>query len=98
MRHMRHVTKVLRTPGVCCCAQKDDCEWAAGFIQDNAFIIVASIQFRLVEDKASDAYYKLSNPRAQYIFDGSHDNASMESDSDIFCTQMHGCYARMGAP
>ncbi|WVZ74420.1 hypothetical protein U9M48_022599 [Paspalum notatum var. saurae] len=70
MRHMRHVTKVLRTPGVCCCAQKDDCEWAAGFIQDNAFIIVASIQFRLVEDKASDAYYKLSNPRAQYIFDG----------------------------
>uniref|UniRef100_A0A452YCF9 Band 7 domain-containing protein n=1 Tax=Aegilops tauschii subsp. strangulata TaxID=200361 RepID=A0A452YCF9_AEGTS len=34
--------------------------------------IVASIQYRAMEDKANDAYYKLSNPKSQiqsYVFD-----------------------------
>ncbi|GJN40576.1 hypothetical protein PR202_gb29808 [Eleusine coracana subsp. coracana] len=41
--------------------------------QDNVFVtVVASIQYRAIENKASDAYYKLSNPKAQiqsYVFD-----------------------------
>ncbi|KAF8723022.1 hypothetical protein HU200_022169 [Digitaria exilis] len=41
--------------------------------KDNVFVtVVASIQYRAMEDKASDAYYKLSNPKAQiqsYVFD-----------------------------
>ncbi|KAI7755911.1 hypothetical protein M8C21_028655, partial [Ambrosia artemisiifolia] len=40
---------------------------------DNVFVnVVASIQYRALSDKASDAYYKLSNTRAQiqaYVFD-----------------------------
>jgi len=35
--------------------------------------VVASIQYRALADKASDAFYKLSNTRAQiqsYVFDG----------------------------
>ncbi|KAF6994495.1 hypothetical protein CFC21_011184 [Triticum aestivum] len=42
-------------------------------LQDNVFVtIVASIQYRAMEDKANDAYYKLSNPKSQiqsYVFD-----------------------------
>ncbi|XP_020152331.1 hypersensitive-induced reaction 1 protein isoform X1 [Aegilops tauschii subsp. strangulata] len=41
--------------------------------KDNVFVtIVASIQYRAMEDKANDAYYKLSNPKSQiqsYVFD-----------------------------
>ncbi|KAF5204521.1 Hypersensitive-induced response protein, partial [Thalictrum thalictroides] len=41
--------------------------------KDNVFVtVVASIQYRALADKASDAYYKLSNTRAQiqaYVFD-----------------------------
>ncbi|KAK3153870.1 hypothetical protein QOZ80_2BG0182580 [Eleusine coracana subsp. coracana] len=41
--------------------------------KDNVFVtVVASIQYRAIENKASDAYYKLSNPKAQiqsYVFD-----------------------------
>ncbi|KAM0835808.1 hypothetical protein ACQ4PT_062708 [Festuca glaucescens] len=41
--------------------------------KDNVFVtIVASIQYRAMEDKASHAYYKLSNPKSQiqsYVFD-----------------------------
>ncbi|RLN18281.1 hypersensitive-induced response protein 1-like [Panicum miliaceum] len=41
--------------------------------KDNVFVtVVASIQYQAMEDKASDAYYKLSNPKAQiqaYVFD-----------------------------
>lgn len=35
--------------------------------------VVASIQYRALEEKASDAYYKLSNTKSQiqaYVFDG----------------------------
>ncbi|KAJ0538488.1 Hypersensitive-induced reaction 1 protein [Helianthus annuus] len=42
--------------------------------KDNVFVnVVASIQYRALTDKASDAFYKLSNTRAQiqaYVFDG----------------------------
>ncbi|KVD98104.1 Band 7 protein, partial [Cynara cardunculus var. scolymus] len=41
--------------------------------QDNVFVnVVASIQYRALADKASDAFYKLSNTRSQiqaYVFD-----------------------------
>ncbi|WVZ18431.1 hypothetical protein V8G54_005753 [Vigna mungo] len=41
--------------------------------QDNLFVsVVASIQYRALAEKAADAYYKLSNTRAQiqsYVFD-----------------------------
>ena len=43
-------------------------------VQDNVFVnVVASIQYRALADKASDAFYKLSNTRTQiqaYVFDG----------------------------
>lgn len=42
--------------------------------QDNVFVtVVASIQYRALAEKASDAFYKLSNTKAQiqsYVFDG----------------------------
>uniref|UniRef100_A0A803QQR5 Band 7 domain-containing protein n=1 Tax=Cannabis sativa TaxID=3483 RepID=A0A803QQR5_CANSA len=42
-------------------------------LQDNVFVtVVASIQYRAIAEKASDAFYKLSNTRAQiqsYVFD-----------------------------
>ncbi|KAL5988577.1 HIR complex subunit [Asimina triloba] len=42
--------------------------------KDNVFVtVVASVQFRALAEKAADAYYKLSNTRAQiqaYVFDG----------------------------
>lgn len=42
--------------------------------QDNVFVnVVASIQYRALASKASDAFYKLSNTRTQiqaYVFDG----------------------------
>lgn len=45
-------------------------------LQDNVFVtVVASIQYRALADKASDAFYKLSNTREQiqaYVFDGKH--------------------------
>ena len=43
-------------------------------LQDNVFVnVVASIQYRALADKASDAFYRLSNTRTQiqaYVFDG----------------------------
>ena len=43
-------------------------------LQDNVFVnVVASIQYRALAGKASDAFYKLSNTRSQiqaYVFDG----------------------------
>lgn len=42
--------------------------------QDNVFVtVVASVQYRAMAEKASDAFYKLSNTKAQiqaYVFDG----------------------------
>lgn len=42
--------------------------------QDNVFVtVVASVQYRALSDKASDAFYKLSNTKQQvqaYVFDG----------------------------
>jgi regulator of protease activity HflC (stomatin/prohibitin superfamily) len=42
-------------------------------MQDNVFVnVVASVQYRALADKASDAFYKLSNTREQiqsYVFD-----------------------------
>ncbi|CAL5074647.1 unnamed protein product [Urochloa decumbens] len=42
-------------------------------VQDNVFVtVVASVQYRALADKASDAFYKLSNTREQiqsYVFD-----------------------------
>lgn len=44
------------------------------WLQDNVFVnVVASVQYRALADKASDAFYKLSNTRSQiqaYVFDG----------------------------
>ena len=43
-------------------------------IQDNVFVnVVASVQYRVVNEHAKDAFYKLSRPQAQiqaYVFDG----------------------------
>lgn len=43
-------------------------------LQDNVFVtVVASVQYRALAEKASDAFYKLSNTRGQiqsYVFDG----------------------------
>lgn len=42
--------------------------------QDNVFVnVVASVQYHAIAEKASDAFYRLSNTRAQiqsYVFDG----------------------------
>lgn len=42
--------------------------------QDNVFVtVVASIQYRAIAERASDAFYKLSDTRGQiqsYVFDG----------------------------
>ncbi|KAG0494258.1 hypothetical protein HPP92_005252 [Vanilla planifolia] len=44
--------------------------------KDNVFVtVVASVQYRALADKASDAFYKLSNTREQiqsYVFDGKY--------------------------
>eukprot|EP01018_Ginkgo_biloba_P024736 Gb_03977 [translate_table: standard] len=44
--------------------------------KDNVFVtVIASVQFRALGNNASDAFYKLSNPREQiqaYVFDGGH--------------------------
>lgn len=51
------------------------------FVQDNVFVnVVASIQYRALADKASDAFYKLSNTKSQiqaYVFDGRKDKSSL---------------------
>lgn len=43
-------------------------------LQDNVFVtVVASVQYRALAEKASDAFYKLTNTRGQiqsYVFDG----------------------------
>ena len=43
-------------------------------LQDNVFVnVVASVQYRALADKASDAFYRLSHTREQiqsYVFDG----------------------------
>lgn len=43
-------------------------------LQDNVFVtVVASVQYRALAEKASDAFYRLSNTREQiqsYVFDG----------------------------
>lgn len=48
--------------------------WIYCTFQDNVFVnVVASIQYRALAEKAADAYYKLSNTKAQiqaYVFDG----------------------------
>lgn len=50
--------------------------------QDNVFVnVVASVQYRALAEKASDAFYKLSNTRAQiqsYVFDGMNCNLSFK--------------------
>lgn len=42
--------------------------------QDNVFVnVVASVQYRAIAEKASDAFYRLTNTREQiqsYVFDG----------------------------
>ncbi|MFS7963272.1 hypothetical protein Hanom_Chr08g00736161 [Helianthus anomalus] len=55
---------------------------------DNVFVnVVASIQYRALSDKASDAYYKLSNTRAQiqaYVFDGINLEQSQTTYQEFF--------------
>lgn len=55
------------------------CNWNSVLVflfQDNVFVnVVASIQYRALADKASDAFYKLSNTKTQiqaYVFDGTN--------------------------
>lgn len=47
-------------------------------MQDNVFVnVIASIQYRVLAENASDAFYKLSDTRSQiqaYVFDGNYDN------------------------
>jgi len=50
-------------------------EWhVVNNVQDNVFVnVVASVQYRALADKASDAFYRLTNTREQiqsYVFDG----------------------------
>jgi len=50
--------------------------------------VVASIQYRALAEKAVDAYYKLSNTRAQiqsYVFDGDYSNASELKENGFIC-------------
>ena len=46
----------------------------SGYYQDNVFVnVVASIQYRVVNQHAKEAFYKLSRPQEQiqaYVFDG----------------------------
>ncbi|PIA28427.1 hypothetical protein AQUCO_06900002v1 [Aquilegia coerulea] len=55
---------------------------------DNVFVtVVASIQYRVLADKASDAYYKLNNTRAQiqaYVFDDSSPLQLLSSSTSQF--------------
>lgn len=48
--------------------------------QDNVFVnVVASVQYRALSEKASDAFYKLSNTKTQiqaYVFDGIYQNTA----------------------
>lgn len=61
--------------------------------QDNVFVtVVASIQYRAIADKAGDAFYKLSNTRAQiqaYVFDGTNLKTIMML---TFIEQMNLCF------
>ena len=47
---------------------------SSGYYQDNVFVnVVASIQYRVVNQHAKEAFYKLSRPQEQiqaYVFDG----------------------------
>uniref|UniRef100_A0A7N2LJ89 Uncharacterized protein n=1 Tax=Quercus lobata TaxID=97700 RepID=A0A7N2LJ89_QUELO len=53
--------------------------------KDNVFVIVVtSIQYQALSDKAADAFYKLSNTRAQiqsYVFDGMDVQLDLEVES-----------------
>ena len=55
------------------------------FFQDNVFVtIVTSIQYWALSDKAANAFYKLSNTRAQiqsYVFDGMDVQLDLEVES-----------------
>lgn len=50
------------------------CVYFCSLLQDNVFVnVVASVQYRALAHKASDAFYKLTNTRSQiqaYVFDG----------------------------
>ncbi|KAF5457174.1 hypersensitive-induced reaction 1 protein-like [Juglans microcarpa x Juglans regia] len=56
--------------------------------KDNVFVtVVASIQYRVMADKASDAFYKLSNPKTQlqaYVFDVIRASVPMLNLDDVF--------------
>jgi len=48
--------------------------------------VVASIQYRALAENAVDAYYKLSNTRAQkqsYVFDGDYSSASEPTSNKL---------------
>ena len=57
------------------------------FFQDNVFVtIVTSIQYRALSDKDADAFYKLSNTKAQiqsYVFDGMDVWLDLEVESHL---------------
>ncbi|KMT17131.1 hypothetical protein BVRB_2g040430 [Beta vulgaris subsp. vulgaris] len=56
--------------------------------KDNVFVnVVASIQYRAIADKANDAFYKLSNTRAQiqaYVFDVIRGTVPRLNVDDVF--------------
>lgn len=58
------------------CVYLFNCSNGMILFQDNVFVtVVASIQYRVLVDKASDAFYRLSNPTTQikaYVFDGNY--------------------------
>jgi hypothetical protein len=78
-----HLSILLQTSQIWLCLMG----WGAiGILQDNVFVtVVASVQYRALADKASDAFYKLSNTREQiqsYVFDGT---LSLSFSSSSLC-------------
>lgn len=63
-------------------------------LQDNVFVnVVASIQYRALADKASDAFYKLTNTRSQiqaYVFDGTFFKFRSSLDYIIVAVELRG--------
>lgn len=70
--------------------------------QDNVFVtVVASIQYRALSEKASDAFYKLSNTKGQiqaYVFDGTNsfcnDKVDSKCSKDSYSTY-HPCWSNV---
>lgn len=65
-------------------------------VQDNVFVnVVASVQYRALADKASDAFYRLTNTREQiqsYVFDGNAATCFKLQNSLFCCTHIYSIF------